>query len=35
MNNFSSANEVISELINGASTTYRKLALELSKQINK
>ena len=35
MNNFSSANEVISELINGASTTYRKLALELSKQIKK
>ena len=35
MNNLSSANEVINELINGASTTYRKLALELSKQINK
>ena len=35
MNNFSSANEVINELINGASATYRKLALELSKQIKK
>ena len=35
MNNFSSANEVINELINGASTTYRNLALELSKQIKK
>lgn len=35
MNNFSSANEVISELINGASASYRKLALELSKQIKK
>ena len=35
MNNLSSANEVINELINGASATFRKLALELSKQINK
>ena len=35
MNNISSANEVISELINGASSTYKKLALELSEQINK
>ena len=35
MNNISSANEVISELINGASSTYRKFAEELSEQINK
>ena len=35
MNNISSANEVISELINGASSTYKKLAVELSEQINK
>ncbi|MEK9993283.1 MAG: hypothetical protein VW646_00870 [Hydrogenophilales bacterium] len=35
MNNLSSADEVINELINGASTTYRNLALELSKLIKK
>jgi len=35
MNNLSSANEVINELINGASARYRKLAFELSKQIKK
>ena len=35
MDNISSANEVITELINEASSTYRKLALELSEQIKK
>jgi pilus assembly protein FimV len=35
MDNISGANEVISELINEASLTYRKLALELSEQIKK
>ena len=35
MNNISSANEVISELINGASSKYSKLALELGEQIKK
>jgi FimV-like protein len=35
MDNISSANEVITELINQASSTYRKLALELSEQIKK